>query len=196
MLIRKDIWYSQPLRGMAAGNHLVGCAMGITGLPYERLREFAYVFKLPSICENHFYQKIQNDILSPVFHTNYLLQKDALIAAFKDKVLTLVGDGWCDSPGFSAKFGTYTLMDAGKIPFLNLTTRITVWIIISYGAGRLYGNSLIAYGWNIGMIGTDGSNSIEAMLKKHFAGIEHQFDVYHVAKRLRKQLAKTASGRD
>jgi hypothetical protein len=39
-----------------------------------------------------------------------------------DSGITLIGDGRCDSPGSSAKFCTYTLMDLGSNLVLNLET--------------------------------------------------------------------------
>ncbi len=38
-------------------------------------------------------------------------QQKALLECLKDKVLTLGGDGRCDTPGHCAKYGSYTIMD-------------------------------------------------------------------------------------
>ena len=42
---------------------------------------------------------------------------------------------------------------------------------------------LLAYGVNIGVIGTDRSFAVEALLSKTFPWIAHWFDVYHIEKR-------------
>ena len=51
---------------------------------------------------------------------------------YQGRVLTLGGDARCDSPGFSAKFGSYTLMDLefGKVVDLQLV-QVIMNIIIS-----------------------------------------------------------------
>ena len=59
------------------------------------------------LCESHFHT-IQRDHLFPTVHTMYSRHKDAIIAAFGDDDITLVGDGRCDSPGFCAN-SAYTL---------------------------------------------------------------------------------------
>ena len=41
----------------------------------------------------------------------YTQQKD-IITALRNKKLVVSGDRRCDFPGFNAKYGTYTIMDA------------------------------------------------------------------------------------
>ena len=40
------------------------------------------------------------------------MQQDAVIEFLRDNDLKLSGDGRCDSPGYSAKYCTYSLMDS------------------------------------------------------------------------------------
>ena len=49
----------------------------------------------------------------PVAHTNYVRQ-EAVIKYLWDNQLQLSGGGHYDSPGCSAKYGTYTLMDSAS----------------------------------------------------------------------------------
>ena len=46
-----------------------------------------------------------------VIHTNYVMQQDAVLEFLRGNDLKLSGDGQCDSPGCSAKYYTYSLMD-------------------------------------------------------------------------------------
>ena len=48
----------------------------------------------------------------PIVHTNYVMQQEAVIEYLKGNKLHLSGDGCCDSPGYSAKYGAYSLMDS------------------------------------------------------------------------------------
>ena len=50
----------------------------------------------------------------PVVHINYTRQQasEAVVEYLRGEQLHLSGDGRCDSPGYSAKYGTYSLMDS------------------------------------------------------------------------------------
>ena len=48
----------------------------------------------------------------PVIHTNYVMQHDAVMEFLRGNDLKSSGDGRCDSPGYSAKYCTYSLMDS------------------------------------------------------------------------------------
>ena len=61
--------------------------------------------------ERYFY-RLQKEYLYPVVHINYIRQQEAVIEYLRGNQLHLSGDGRCDSPGYSAKYGTYTLMDS------------------------------------------------------------------------------------
>ena len=48
----------------------------------------------------------------PVIHTNYVQKQETVIEYLRCNQLHLSGDGRCDSPGYSAKYGTYSLMNS------------------------------------------------------------------------------------
>ena len=48
----------------------------------------------------------------PVVHTTYIRQQEVVIEYLRDNQLHLSGDGHCDSPGYSAKYATYSIMDS------------------------------------------------------------------------------------
>ena len=54
----------------------------------------------------------RRNICVPVIHTNYVMQHDAVLEFLRGNDLKLSGDGLCDSPGYSAKYCTYSLMDS------------------------------------------------------------------------------------
>ena len=56
--------------------------------------------------------RLQKEYLYPVVHTNYVRQQEAVIEYLRDNQLHLSADGCYDNPGYSAKYGTYTLMDS------------------------------------------------------------------------------------
>ena len=58
------------------------------------------------------FYRLQKEYLYPVVHTNYVRQQEAVIEYLRGNQLHLSGDGRCDSPGYSAKYGTYALMNS------------------------------------------------------------------------------------
>ena len=105
-------WQSQPMvRGMAAGNLLLSAAILLCGLTFTSIANLADVFNLAVFSERYFY-KLQKEYLYPVVHTNYTRQQEAVVEYLRGEQLHLSGDGRCDSPGYSAKYGTYSLMDS------------------------------------------------------------------------------------
>ena len=105
-------WQSQPMvRGVAVGNLLLPTPDLLCGLTFTSIANLADVFNLAVFSERYFY-RLQKEYLYPVVHTNYIRQQEAVIEYLRGNQLHLSGDGHCDSPGYSGKYGTYTLMDS------------------------------------------------------------------------------------
>ena len=108
-----NTWKSQPMvQGVPVGNILLAAAILFTGLTYARIAAFAAALKLAIFSKSTFYH-IQKSKLFPVVQEAWKEQQDFVIADLQahDKLI-LAGDGRCDSPGHSAKYGTYTMMQA------------------------------------------------------------------------------------
>ena len=105
-------WSSQPfLNGTGAGNVLLSATILLLGSTYERFSEMARVLHL-NIMEKTSFYALQTQLLFPAIHSRFTLEKEALIAAFGQDPIILSGDARCDSPGFSAKYSTYSLMES------------------------------------------------------------------------------------
>ena len=65
--------------------------------------------------------KHQKMYLHPAVQTTYQQQQSTLLNDIKaeGRELILGGDGRCDSPGHSAKYGTYSLMDVEQNKILH-----------------------------------------------------------------------------
>ena len=96
---------------MGAGNLLVAAAILFCGLTFTGISNLAKLLNLVMFSESNFY-RLQKKYLFPVIHTNYVMQQDAILEFLRDNDLKLSGDGRCDSPGYSAKYCTYSLMDS------------------------------------------------------------------------------------
>lgn len=104
-------WNSQPChRGMPWGNLLSACATLVSGQGYTKVSTFFNHFKSPFISQSTF-TKLQRSYLIPSIVQIWNTSRASLLASLQKENLVIGGDGRCDSPGFSAKYGTYTLMD-------------------------------------------------------------------------------------
>lgn len=105
------IWQSQPLlRNTPAGNLELAAAILYTGGTYTKLAAFAGALNMEFISKTSF-NTLQITTLFPVIQEAWLLERER--AALELKQLgpcVLAGDARCDSPGHSAKYGSYTLM--------------------------------------------------------------------------------------
>ena len=103
----------------------------------------------------------------------------------------VVGDGRCDSPGHSAKYGTYSLMDS-------TTNQLICFIVVhvanagnsvameKYGLIKIL-DSLEETGVNVACLTTDRHISIRKYMREDRSKILHQFDIWHVSKSVKKR---------
>ena len=106
------------------------------------------------------------------------------------------GDGRCDSPGYSAKYGTYYLM--------NTETNIIVDFQVAHVSQAGNSNRMEKYGLevllkkliNLDMpitsLTTDRHTQIRAFMEKEYSFISHPFDVWLFSKLIKKKLCKHA----
>ena len=105
-------WNSQPfINRMAAGNLLLCSAILFSGNTFSRISQFAQFSNL-KFPRKDCYNSIQKLYLFPTIHSYWSSQQKTILKDLKKKTkVSLAGDGRCDSPGFSAKYGTYTFMN-------------------------------------------------------------------------------------
>ncbi len=106
-------WTSQPLLGdIPAGNLLLSAAILFTGSSYTKVLR---VLETMNICalKSRTFQEHWQLFLHPTMWHFYQDQQRDLIRQLQDMPgdLVLGGDGRADSPGYSAKFGSYTVIE-------------------------------------------------------------------------------------
>ena len=71
-----------------------------------------YAINLKSIGADCYYT-LREKYVFPVIDTYWQAEQNRVFNSLKDRgePVTLAGDGRCDSPGHSAKYGTYTMLD-------------------------------------------------------------------------------------
>lgn len=112
----------------------------------------------------------------------------------------MIGDGRNDSPGYSAKYGTYTLMsvDINKIIDFQVvhvrnagnSSRMEKWRLVTLL------NKLCHHEVTVSTLTTDRHVQIRVFMRKEHPEINHQFDVWHFGKSLKKSLTAAAKRKE
>ena len=176
---------------MSVGNLLISASILYSGNTFTSISEMMQICKV-AFLGHTCYRKIQRNILFPVVHYIYDLHRNAILSSTID----LVGDGRCDSPGYSAKYGTYTLMDSSNNNILYFSV-VHVGTVANSSRMELKGlvdclDSLQEEGVKIRSLTTDRHIQIHPYMKNNRNDIKHQFDIWHVGKNIKKKLAKKA----
>ena len=194
-------WKSQPMIGQqAAGNVLLTAAICFSGNTFTKIENLCDTFKLVFIGRTSFH-RIENDYVIPSIHRLYMQQKDIITRAVRSQKRVVSGDGRCDSPGFNAKYCTYTIMDASTSAIIGFNVVQVTEAENSSSKMELIGfkrtmEDLKNDSIEIETIATDRHVQIRKYLKDNHPNINHQFDVWHLAKNIRKKLSAVANKKD
>ncbi|KAL1481106.1 hypothetical protein MTO96_050460 [Rhipicephalus appendiculatus] len=214
-------WCSQPTtNGMAAGNVLLAGAILFSGASAIKvLRLLASVnIEVFTAAAYNIYQKgclvpaitklMQHRLLQSWNHVVFQVQvwttqQASLVEACKGRELHLLGDGRCDSPGHSAKYLTYTLMDADSKKVLNFTQ-------VQVGQDSQVKTSpqmekvgfvqclreVRSKGLEVSSVTTDRHPGIRKYIREEEPGLKHGLDSWHVVKGLTRHIVNLHSGHE
>ena len=194
------VWNSQPKVGTlhGLGNLFLTSCITFTGIPFNKFERFAWLLNLKFFSDSTFYQ-LQKDFVTPVVHKSWEEERERMVTEITEKnIVILAGDGRCDSPGHSAKYCTYTFLDAetGKVVD---TTVVPVTEVANSNAmekegfirvlRRIQCNSV-----KVDIVSTDRHVQIRKLLRvdPEVNHIKHEFDPWHISKSLVKKLNKAA----
>ena len=192
-----ETWHSQPfVRDRALGNLRLACGMVLSGLRFESVSEFLRFSQVTFISNDTFYE-IQRTILQPVINEFWQLDNNRVIEkAKRENGVKLSGDGQCDSPGHSAKYGIYS--------FLNQSTNEIVSFRLTQVTEAGNSNAMEKFGMiknleylrsrdvNVKQITIDRHISCRKYIAEKETTIELQFDVWHFSKSIKKKLCALA----
>ena len=106
-------WASQPVvNDFAVGNILISAAILCSGALPQKILRFLEFLNCPVMSNNRFFVH-EKKLLFPAISSIWKSQQSdllQLLEALGEDVL-LGGDAQCDSPGFCAKYASYTVMD-------------------------------------------------------------------------------------
>ncbi|CAC5407917.1 unnamed protein product [Mytilus coruscus] len=148
------------------------------------------------------YNRLQSLYVSPAATMAWDAEQSSLLDQLRGTDVILGGDARCDSPGYSAKYGSYTLMDLQ-------TKKILDFQLIQ--SNEVKGSTHMeleglkrALGFlkdyvNIKEVVTDRHSSIKKYMRISQGDKKHLFDVWHVSKGVLKKLeaaSKKSGGKD
>ncbi|KAJ8017869.1 hypothetical protein HOLleu_44465 [Holothuria leucospilota] len=194
-------WVSQPLVGkMPVGNLLTAASITYSGLTYQRMASFANFLNLKIFSHTIFFN-IQRDYLIPEVNSTWLKEQSSLISSLQGKPISIVGDGRCDSPGYSAKYCSYTLMDieSEKVIDFELVQVSETGSSVkmeAVGFKRCFSRVLDDHKLNVDKFASDRHVSIRKIMKDNYKDVKHNFDVFHLAKNISSKLRKIAKKKD
>ncbi|XP_042150794.1 uncharacterized protein LOC121838545 [Ixodes scapularis] len=106
------VWDSMPcINGRAAGALLLSAAILFTGASPAKTLRVLDLMNVEVFSEKTFYNYQRTVLLQAVAQV-WADEQGHLMDKLRDQPLDLAGDGRCDSPGFSAKYLTYSLYAA------------------------------------------------------------------------------------
>ena len=194
----RTTWRSQPLiRGTGMGNLTLSAGILFSGNTFQRIKEMLDISKVACFSRTT-YNNFENKYLFPAIHKVYLTNRTVILDNAKEtgKGINILGDGRCDSPGYSAKYGTYTLMDScsGHILDFHISN------------SKMAGNSqkmeldglksvlirLEELGMSFISLTTDRHKQVRKYMRTVKKYIAHQFDVWHMGRNIKKKLTKAS----
>ena len=105
-------WYSGPfINKMPVGNLCVAAAAYFSGCSTAKVLNFMKAASVSTVSRNTYY-RIQKHYLVPAINSVWMLSQAKLLEDRQNRPVKLAGDGRCCSPGHTAKYGSYSLMDA------------------------------------------------------------------------------------
>ncbi len=198
-----NTWTSQPkVRGkMSAGNLLMSSAIVLSGSSYTKVASLFEILNIP-FPSNTTFNVIQAAYIQPVINDYWSMHQSTVLSVLSEGPLRLCGDGRSDSPGFSAKYGSYVLMDMAT----ELIVDQQLVTVTETGKSNSVGMELLGFqrslqfitdhGVTVTTVATDRHIGIRCYLRDNFPGIDHQFDVWHLAKSIVKKLTKRAQKKE
>ncbi|XP_072006293.1 uncharacterized protein [Engystomops pustulosus] len=195
------LWETQPKQGMQPlGNLLISAAVLLSGSSFLKMMSFFRILNLKAIGKSTFF-KNQTRYLFPAIEYTWKKEQSIVLSEISNRPVCLIGDGQMDSPGFSAKYCVYSLMDHDSKKIVAFSVEQLVPTVSSVGLEKIAFEKTLQFllqsGINIEIIATDRHVSIRKLMREKYGSIMHQFDVWHMAKSIGNKLlnaSKTKNG--
>ena len=187
-----NIWHSQPsLQSMPAGNLLIASGIFFSGSSSVRCLNMFHHLKIPTISLSTYHLMQRCYLVSSVLRV-WERKQMSLLSEVKNDAMKLGGDARCCSPGHTAKYGSYTLMDLVRSKVVDMQL-VQSNEVRNSNAMELEGLKrglafLKDKGINIKSLTTDRHVGVKKYMRENMPTVDHWFDVWHVAKGVKKKL--------
>ncbi|KAM7293564.1 uncharacterized protein ISCGN_026694 [Ixodes scapularis] len=188
----KTVWENQPrINSKALLNILLPAAITYSGASPTRVLRLLGSIGVQVLKKTQFF-RVQSSLVFPAATKTWEAEQESLLTATKDK-LHLAGDGRADSPGYSAKYGTYTLLDTriNKIMHYEVLQSTEVKSsnhMETEGLKRSL-DFLLSMGLSVYVLVTDRHFGVNALMRDRYPDTKHRFDAWHVAKGIGSKMA-------
>lgn len=184
-------WSSQKKIGRRPqGNILIGSALMLSGVLFTQMTAFCQSLNL-----SFFSRPVYDNIIQ--YYTGRVIcevwddHRKKNLELLKNSDIWLSGDGQFDSPGFCAKYCTYSIMDlhTSKIIDFKLVQKGMFQGDLERKACELLLENLTKEeNMKIKLFLSDRHKGIRYYLRTQHPEIEHEFDIWHLTKSLMKRL--------
>ena len=177
----------------------VGCQINtarsllLSGATYTKIATLAEILRFCFFSEKTFYN-IQDSYLFPVVNKVWEGEQNFVFNELNDRELWLSGDGCCESPGHSAKYYTMIDQSSNKIVDFQIVqvSEVTNRNALEREGFKRSMENIQGKGAKVKVVATDRRPSIKSDMKRIYPNIDHQFDVWHLAKSVTKRLTEKA----
>ncbi|OCT67836.1 hypothetical protein XELAEV_18039140mg [Xenopus laevis] len=193
------LWQSQPMvKNIAAGNLLLASSIVLSGSSFQKVHDLCNILGLVHFSECTFY-RYQRRFVFPVIDLHWMNEKSKVKEKISGKALCVGGDGQSDSPGYSAKYCVYTLIDLTSKNVIDFEVVQVTQCSSSQAMEKLAFetcfNRVLSEKFEVHILATDRHPSIRKVMQDKYNKINHQFDVWHYAKSLREKIAAASKKR-
>lgn len=196
------LWRSQPYIGSyPAGNINMSSAILFSGSSARKVLRMFSIFNIAHISSRTF-SRHQSAVLFPAVNTFWSQKQSMLLDEInsRDTELVLGGDGRADSPGHSAKYGSYSIVDLHTNQVVHVQLVQSNEVKSSYhmeleGLKRSL-EYLTSRDVSVYRLVTDRHAQVAKWLRENYSEIDHRYDVWHVGKSVSKKLDKAAKYAD
>ena len=188
-------WQAQPsIPGIKGeGNLALSAGIFFSGIQFSKFQQFSSANNLKSIGEDCYYNLREKHVF-PVIDTRWEREQSRVINTLKDRVepVTLAGDGRCDSPGHSAKYGTYTMLDVSTNQVVDFKV-VSVCEVKNSNTMEKKGfidtlNNIEEAGVCVAGVSTDSHPQIKKYMREEQKDKKHHIDPWHAIKNVTKKL--------
>jgi len=193
-------WHGSPiLRRKFVINIHTSCSIMLTGLRFQSMTNFHNLMELPTLSRPSFSEHVSS-WLYPVIYRMYSERRDIIFDGLKKRnadgqSVVLCGDAQFDSPGFSAKYCTYTIMDCK-------TNEVVDFSVVQKGQfsgalehqafSQVWEGIVNEVGFQPDDLVIDRQATIAKIVEDHFPETQLSYDIWHMAKSLSTHLRTAA----